>query len=110
MQKFENLHARVSDVTVACRLYGRRWAKKLKSLNCVHFASALVSVTPQIGVYHRASLKTWHSLYDMVSRFGLAVRLVKRKDLGSIPLRFSFLFKKVVVCGHCLVTLSFTSY
>ena len=32
---------------------------------------------------------------------GLAV---KRKDLGSIPLRLSFLFKKVVVCGLCLVT------
>ena len=25
-------------------------------------------------------------------------------------LRLSFLFKKVVVCGHCLVTLSITSY
>ena len=34
----------------------------------------------------------------------------KRKDLASIPLRLSFLFKKVVVCGHCLVTLSITSY
>ena len=34
----------------------------------------------------------------------------KQKDLGSIPLRLSFLFKKVVVCGHCLVTLSITSY
>ena len=34
----------------------------------------------------------------------------KRKDLGSIPLRLSFLFKEVVVCGHCLVTLSITSY
>ena len=33
----------------------------------------------------------------------------KRKDLGSIPLRLPFLFKKVVVCGHCLVTLSITS-
>ena len=30
----------------------------------------------------------------------------KRKDLGSIPLRLSFLFKKVVVCGHCLVICS----
>ena len=29
----------------------------------------------------------------------------QRKDLGSIPLRLSFLLKKVVVCGHCLVTL-----
>ena len=34
----------------------------------------------------------------------------KRKDLGSIPLRLSFLFKKVVVCGHSLVTLSLTTY
>ena len=31
-------------------------------------------------------------------------------DLGSIPLRLSFLFKKAVVCGHCPVTLSATSY
>ena len=47
-----------------------------------------------------------------VSWFGLAVRRQagKRKDLGSIPLRLSFLFKKVVVCGHCLVALSITSY
>ena len=47
-----------------------------------------------------------------VSLFGLAVRRQagKRKDFGSIPLRLSFLFKKVVVCGHCLVTLSITSY
>ena len=28
--------------------------------------------------------------------------VVKRKDVGSIPLRLSFLFRKVVVCGHCL--------
>ena len=34
----------------------------------------------------------------------------KPKDLGSIPLRLSFLFRKVVVCGHCPVTLSVTSY
>ena len=32
----------------------------------------------------------------------------KQKGLGSIPLRISFLFRKVVVCGHCLVTLSLT--
>ena len=45
-----------------------------------------------------------------VSRFGLAVRRQagKQKDLGSTPLRLSFLFKEVVVCGHCLVTLSLT--
>ena len=34
----------------------------------------------------------------------------KRKNLGSIPLRLYFLFKRVVVCGHCLVTLTITSY
>ena len=34
----------------------------------------------------------------------------KRKNLGSIPLRLSFLFRKVVVCGHCPVTLFVTSY
>ena len=46
----------------------------------------------------------------LVSRFGLAVsvRLVSRRASGSIPLRLSFLFKQVVVCGHCLVTLSLT--
>ena len=45
-----------------------------------------------------------------VSRTGLAVRRKagKRKDLGSIPLRLSFLLKKVAVCGHCLVTLFLT--
>ena len=41
-----------------------------------------------------------------VSRFGPAAR--KLKGFGSIPLRLSFLFKKVVVCGHCLVTLNLT--
>ena len=40
-----------------------------------------------------------------MSRFGLPVR---QKGFGTIPLRLSFLFKKVVVCGHCLVTLSLT--
>ena len=32
----------------------------------------------------------------------------KQKGLGSIPLRLYFLFKRVVVCGHCLVTLTLT--
>ena len=46
----------------------------------------------------------------VVSRFGPAVKRQpgKQKGLGSIPLRLSFLFKKGVVCGHCLVTLSLT--
>ena len=49
---------------------------------------------------------------ETVSRFGLAVRrwAGKRKHLGSIPLRLSFLLRKVVVCGHCLATLSVTSH
>ena len=44
-----------------------------------------------------------------VSRFGLATA-GKQKILGSIPLRLSSLFKKVVVCGHfaLIVTFSFT--
>ena len=39
-----------------------------------------------------------------MSQFGLAVRCLadKQNDPGSIPLRLSFLFRKVVVCGHCL--------
>ena len=32
----------------------------------------------------------------------------KQKGLRSIPLWLSFFVKKVVVCGHCLVTLSLT--
>jgi len=55
--------------------------------------------------------KTKRTIKKSLSRFGLAVRrqAVKRKDLGSIPLRLSFFFRKVVVCGHSLVvTLSLT--
>ena len=33
---------------------------------------------------------------------------LKQKGLGSILLRLSVLFKKVVVCGHSVVSLSFT--
>ena len=45
---------------------------------------------------------------NIVSRFGLAVRRSagKQKDLGSNPLRLSFLFSSKVVV--CLVTLSLT--
>ena len=32
----------------------------------------------------------------------------KQKGHGSIPIQVSLLFEKVVVCGHCLVTLSLT--
>ena len=51
-----------------------------------------------------------HFFQFLVGRFGLAVRRQagKPRDLGSYPLRLSFLFEKVVVCGHCLATLSLT--
>ena len=39
---------------------------------------------------------------------GLWAGLKQRPGLGSIPLRLSFFMKKVVVCGHSLVTLSLT--
>ena len=52
--------------------------------------------------------RPYHESRICESRFGPAVRRWdgKQKDLGSIPLRLSFLFKTVVVCGHCLVILS----
>ena len=61
-----------------------------------------------VGVGRR--LPVFSSTLSLVSRFGLAVRRQagKQKGLGSFPLRLSFLFKKVVVCGHGLVTLSLT--
>ena len=42
---------------------------------------------------------TYFTYLTYVSRFGLAVKRYagKRRDLGSYPLRFAFLFK-VVVC------------
>ena len=43
-----------------------------------------------------------------VRRFGLR-SAGKHKGLGLIPLRLSLLFKKVVVCGHCLVTVPHNS-
>ena len=49
-----------------------------------------------------------HREVFVVSRFGLAVRHYagKQKGLSSVLLQLSFLFKKDVVCGHRLVTLS----
>ena len=67
--------------------------------------------TVSVGVKQHKTEHTWTALrLKLVSRFGLAVRFWagKQKDLSSNLLRLSFLFKKVVVCGHCLVTLSLT--
>jgi len=54
------------------------------------------------GRNNRAELYREHQ-----GRFGPAVRRYagKQKGLGSIPLRLSFLFEKVVACELCLVTL-----
>ena len=54
----------------------------------------------------RAILMFQQEVMDAESRFA-----VGWKDLGSIPLRFSFLFNlKIVVCGHCLVTVVSHNY
>ena len=70
---------------------------------------SLIDRTDSVGVKQHRTEHIWTALrLKLVSRFGLAVRrwTGKQKDLSSNPLRLSFLFKKVVVCGHCLVTLS----
>ena len=42
------------------------------------------------------------------ARLGTGFYAGKQKGLRSIPLRLSFLFEKVGVCGHRLVTLCLT--
>ena len=70
---------------------------------CMYQCSAL----PCVNTEH---ISTPESPGSVVSRFGPAVKRSAgiQKGYGSIPLRLSLLFKKVVVCGHCLVTLSLT--
>ena len=78
--------------------------KKKKSspfFNCVSFDSYSLSLAvPRLN-------KAGHPVRrHNVSRFGLDG---KRKE--ALRLSFlSFLLRKVVICGHCLVTLSITSY
>ena len=112
-----------------CEAYCFRVTVSIQSVCCVFqgycsvFGAALVSIQSDrensflAGLIGRDGAGDYVDIIIiiiicLVSRFGLAVRRQagKRKDLGSIPLRFSFLFKKVVVCGHCLLTLSITSY
>ena len=72
---------------------------------------SLLVRTDSVEVKQHTTEHTWTALrLKLVSRPGLAVMLWagKQKDLSSNPLRLSFLFRKVVVCGHCLVTLSLT--
>ena len=58
------------------------------------FPPSLINLMVSVDVKH-------HVYY--IAKSELAVRLVSKwKGLGLIPLWLSFLFKKVVVCGHCL--------
>ena len=77
------------------------WSQFVPKMSTRH-PRTLSSTSSPDDAYHWAR-------HSSVSRFGLAVRRYagKRKDLGSIPFRPSFLFKKLV-CGYCLVTLSLT--
>ena len=72
-----------------------RWA--MARGHCLNTSIVLAAVHRLSGLFRAVS-----AVEPSLSRPG------KRKDLGSIPLRLSF--KTVVVCGHCLVTLSITSY
>ena len=54
---------------------------------------------------HTASYGRWPG--ELVWHSGKALA-GKQRDVGSNPLRLSFLFKGVVVCGHCLLTSSLT--
>ena len=55
-------------------------------------------------------IQVWCSFLKRISRFDLAVSRYagKQKDLGSIPLRLSFLFENCGLYRHCLMTLSIT--
>ena len=73
------------------------------------FATLAKRCNAQIPTDNSVVYKQTKTNIQNVSRFGLAVRCKagKQRDLGSNPLRLSFLFKSVV-CEHCLVTLSIT--
>ena len=55
------------------------------------------------------TLAVRHWLYYILDGMDISANYSCYKAVGSIPLRLSFVFKKVVVCGRCLVTLSITS-
>ena len=89
-------------VSLACEVWQKEWDETGLVSNTFH------EILPKLldKLLENTVLNRLHIGHPyLVSRFGLAVRRYagKRKDLGSIPLRLSFLFKKVVVCGHCLV-------
>ena len=88
-----------SPALSACPDIRRRWRKKgMSTAHSVTCPAALIAGTQATRCYTTCE-PVWPS-----GKAG------KREDLGSIPLRLSFLFTKVVVCENCLVTLSITSY
>ena len=107
------------------RLAGRNVELKLWSYSLVRLVGRNVELN--VHRYHTRSVRDmgqggggeeggrvqvyeWlaRSTTTLASRFGLAVRLVSGRT--SVRYRFGspFSSKKVVVCGHCLVTLSLT--
>ena len=68
----------------------------------------LTGLEVQVQATHGPIHSPGHPFSAVIARYHkqrLAKGLV---NIDSIPLLVSFLFEKVVVCGHCLVTLSLT--
>ena len=89
---------------------------------CVYHVDSLRVVNVEyflhpVGVFWRVenrnnftTLRRYGTLKRLESRFGLAVRRWAGKRKDSVRYRFGSPFSsKVVVCGHCLVTLSLTT-
>ena len=64
-----------------------------------HSPAPFVPAVTYCEMYHKRPCKPF---------WPLGCKAGKQKGIGSIPLRLSFLVKKVVVFGHSLVTLSLT--
>ena len=83
----------------------RHWSQLVPNISTTSEDSQLVrniSTTSEDIKHHFIIVIISGCSATAANRFGLAVRRYagKRKDLGSIPLRLSFLFRKVLVCGH----------
>ena len=88
--------------------YGSGWRKDVVN-QCLEFQwccvpqfhspAPFVPAVTYCEMYHKRPCKPF---------WPLGCKAGKQKGIGSIPLRLSFLLKKVVVFGHSLVTLSLT--
>ena len=81
----------------------------VRLLQTTQIVSDVDFVTDHVAYASSNTTKSFQSRRNSFFFF-FFIRGGKRRDLGLIPLRLSFLFKKVVVCGHCPVTLSITFY